>query len=74
MKINQIAGLAGGVVALSTALGLSRGAVSQWDKVPVDKVLRVCDLTSWQVTPHELRPDIYPNPSDGLPVDHQEAA
>ncbi|EJP7019728.1 transcriptional regulator, partial [Escherichia coli] len=20
------------------------------------------------VTPHELRPDIYPNPTDGLPV------
>ncbi|ACI38640.1 hypothetical protein ECEC1846_1140 [Escherichia coli EC1846] len=22
----------------------------------------------WEVTPHEIRPDIYPNPTDGLPV------
>ncbi|MCV5295753.1 hypothetical protein OFC42_28600, partial [Escherichia coli] len=22
---------------------------------------------NWSVTPHELRPDIYPNPNDGLP-------
>ncbi|ENE14571.1 hypothetical protein ECP03047993_1333 [Escherichia coli P0304799.3] len=21
----------------------------------------------WEVTPHEIRPDIYPNPTDGLP-------
>ncbi|MBZ0105420.1 MAG: helix-turn-helix domain-containing protein [Sulfuricella denitrificans] len=74
MKINEIANLAGGVVALSTSLGLSRGAVSQWKIVPVDKVIRVCELTGWQVTPHQLRPDIYPNATDGLPADNQVAA
>ncbi|MBL2607392.1 Cro/Cl family transcriptional regulator, partial [Klebsiella pneumoniae] len=26
-------------------------------------------VLDWQVTPHELRPDLYPNPTDGLPKD-----
>ena len=29
---------------------------------------------SEQVTSHELRPDIYPNPSDGLPDELREEA
>lgn len=53
---------------MSTTLGLSRGAVSQWDIVPAERVLAVAAATGWQVTPHELRPDIYPNPCDGLPA------
>ena len=67
MEIKDIAEKAGGVVALSKALGLSRGAVSQWCVVPSDRVLAVCAATGWAVTPHELRPDLYPNPCDALP-------
>lgn len=78
MKIQRIAKEVGGVVALSRILGLSRGAVSQWDVVPVDRVLDVCRAVAWQVTPHQLRPDIYPNPTDGIPpnvtTQQQEAA
>ncbi|MCZ6443305.1 YdaS family helix-turn-helix protein [Escherichia coli] len=33
-----------------------------------EKVLRIAEATNFEVTPHELRPDIYPNPTDGLPV------
>jgi DNA-binding transcriptional regulator YdaS (Cro superfamily) len=44
--------------------------VSQWDDdLPADRVLSVSRATAWQVTPHQLRPDIYPNPTDGLPPD-----
>ncbi|UDL04002.1 helix-turn-helix domain-containing protein [Marinobacter sp. CA1] len=32
------------------------------------RVLAICEGSRWQVTPHELRPDIYPNPTDGLPA------
>lgn len=67
MDIKNIAKEAGGVVALSKALGLSRGAVSQWVQVPADRVLDVCELTGWKVTPHQVRADLYPNPCDALP-------
>ncbi|EFA1534654.1 transcriptional regulator, partial [Escherichia coli] len=30
-----------------------------------EKVLRIAEATNFEVTPHELRPDIYPNPTDG---------
>lgn len=63
-----------GVVALSKALGLSRGAVSQWDVVPADRVLEVCRVAGWKVTPHELRSDLYPNPTDALPQQQESAA
>ncbi|EFC0456606.1 helix-turn-helix domain-containing protein, partial [Escherichia coli] len=36
-------------------------------QVPSERVLQLCELGNWSVTPHELRPDIYPNPNDGLP-------
>lgn len=47
----------GGIVALSHSLGLSRGAASQWEEIPVDHVARLERLTG---IPREvLRPDIF---------------
>ncbi len=42
-------------------------AVSLWRKngVPSSRVIQIYKATG--VTPHELRPDLYPNPTDGLP-------
>jgi hypothetical protein len=68
MKIKEIAEIVGGVVALSKGLGLSRGAVSQWKEVPSNHVIPLCKLTDWAVTPHRVRPDLYPNADDGLPL------
>lgn len=49
---------AGGIVKLSLALGLSRGAASQWRRIPAERVLEVERLTG---VPREiLRPDLYP--------------
>ncbi len=48
----------GGVTRLSEKLGITRSAVSQWQEVPVERVLEVEKLTG--VPRHELRPDIYP--------------
>jgi DNA-binding transcriptional regulator YdaS (Cro superfamily) len=73
MDISEVAKYAGGVVALSKALGLSRGAVSQWQAVPADRVLAVCSLAGWRVTPHQIRPDLYPNPGDALPAEQADA-
>ncbi|MGY1490745.1 YdaS family helix-turn-helix protein [Methylobacillus pratensis] len=40
----------------STALG-----------IPGEYVISACHVVNWQVTPHQLRPDLYPHPADGLP-------
>jgi len=45
-------------------------SVANWiinNQVPADRVIQLCSLGNWAVTPHELRPDIYPNSTDGLP-------
>lgn len=55
--IREAAKAVGGVVALGAALGLSRGAVSQWDKVPPEHVLAIEALTG--VSRHVLRPDVF---------------
>lgn len=55
--INVAAKKLGGIVRMSEALGLSRGAASQWFEIPVDHVARLEELTG---IPREvLRPDIF---------------
>ena len=61
---------AGSAKKLGVMLGVSKMAVSLWKNdakgiVPPKRVLPIYLVTG--VTPHELRPDLYPNPSDGLP-------
>ncbi len=58
--------------ALAEKVGCKQSAIAMWlarESVPSDMVLKVAEASGWQVTPHELRPDIYPNPTDGLPAD-----
>lgn len=61
--------LAGGQSSLAAALDppARPQAIQQWSRVPAERVIQVARLTKFEVTPHELRPDIYPNPDDGLP-------
>lgn len=49
-------------VALGSRLGVSQGAVSQWlrEGVPAERVKAICAESGGRVTPHELRPDLYP--------------
>ncbi|MGK3600316.1 transcriptional regulator [Escherichia coli] len=61
---------AGTATNLATMLGIKPMSVSRWKNryqgvVPADRVLQIYAATG--ATPHELRPDLYPNPSDGLP-------
>ncbi|PHM22982.1 transcriptional regulator [Xenorhabdus ehlersii] len=61
--------LAGSATNLARRLGVSNMTVSQWKNryrgiVPAERVIPIYKLTG--VTPHELRPDIYPNLKDGL--------
>lgn len=34
---------------------------------PAEYVVPIAEIVGWRVTPHELRPDLYPNPHDALP-------
>lgn len=36
--------------------------------VPATSVLPMAEYTQWQVTPHEIRDDIYRHPADGMPA------
>lgn len=47
---------------VAKALGISRQAVSLWDKVPAERLPEVERVTG--IARHDLRPDICPPPSD----------
>lgn len=55
----------------SEKLGVSQAMVSKMvlSEVPAERVMAVAEATQWECTPHELRPDIYPHPDDGLPAE-----
>lgn len=59
---------------LADELGISAAAVSKWVEAPAERVIPIAVATKWKVTPHELRPDLYPNPHDGLPEHLRSAA
>jgi len=70
-SLQQAVAAAGGVTALARTLRVAPPSVSQWLSgtrgVPAGRVVQISEATGWRVTPHELRPDLYPHPDDGLP-------
>ncbi|QHP80675.1 Rha family transcriptional regulator [Pectobacterium odoriferum] len=65
---------AGSATKLAELLGISSMAISHWKRrhegaIPSNHVLAIYNATG--VTPHELRPDLYPNPTDGLPAERK---
>lgn len=51
----------GGITRLAAELCISSQAISQWKRVPAERVLDVERITG--IPRHELRPDIYPAPN-----------
>ena len=47
---------------VAAGLGLTRAAVTQWDRVPAEKVPDVERITG--ISRHELRPDLWPHPAE----------
>jgi DNA-binding transcriptional regulator YdaS (Cro superfamily) len=54
---------------IAVALGTKPQTVSLWlrGQVPANRVIPLCRVLEWSITPHQMRRDIYPNPTDGLP-------
>lgn len=80
-QLQRAVELAGGPLALArkaSANGskkIDRSHIWNWlnrDKdIPGEYVVQVSKALNFVITPHELRPDIYPNATDGLPADLQ---
>lgn len=62
---------AGGVTELARRIGISQPSVSNWDRIPADRVLAVEAATG--VDRAQLRPDLYQLPAGG-DVDEVDAA
>lgn len=56
--------------AVAAIVGARQQSVGHWlrDGVPAKHVIDLCADVAFEVTPHQLRPDIYPHPDDGLPA------
>lgn len=55
----------GSATALAKALGVTRAAVSRWDRIPIRHLAAVSKLTS--IPRQKLRPDLYDAESDTEP-------
>lgn len=61
---------AGGAARVAESLKISRISVYEWiskGRLPAERVIPLAELAKWEVTPHQLDPSLYPNPTDGLP-------
>lgn len=69
----------GGPAEVARRRGLkTRWAVAKWiaQGLPPEHVIWLAEQTGWKITPHRLKPDLYPHPEDGLPdsMRHESAA
>jgi DNA-binding transcriptional regulator YdaS (Cro superfamily) len=59
----------GRAVRLASALGISPGAVSQWDRVPAERVAEIEQVTG--IPRRQLRPDLFA--ADAKSLNHRKA-
>lgn len=63
--------LASKLVAYGPKNKLTGSHINNWiardKKIPSEWIIPLARAVDFNVTPHELRPDIYPHPEDGLP-------
>ena len=65
-----------GMKPLANKLGVSYQAIQRYlaaGQVVSERVLACSEATGWVITPHQLRPDLYPHPNDGLPQELRAA-
>lgn len=47
------------IADLADRLGITRAAVYQWKRVPVEHCGTVCEMCGWVVTPDQLQPKAF---------------
>lgn len=64
--IDKAIKVAGSAAALARLMGVTKMAVGHWRRsgVPSERVRKIAQFTG--VTPHELRPDLYPYVTDAI--------
>lgn len=68
LRVIEIKGSQSAVAAI---VGAKQQVVGYWLKngVPGEHVIPILADIEFRVTPHDLRPDLYPHPEDGLPAE-----
>jgi DNA-binding transcriptional regulator YdaS (Cro superfamily) len=56
-QIEMAVKAAGSKAKLARALGITRSAISQWNRIPVNRVVEVESITG--IPRQELRPDVF---------------
>ena len=64
----------GRVVKVSQAHVWAWMNISKTPAPPSEHCIAIAAVNDWEITPHQLRPDIYPHPHDGLPGEIRFAA
>ena len=64
-----------GLQPLAKAVGVSYQMIRKYERAgtSAERVLDLSRATGWRVTPHALRPDLYPNAPDALPAEVAES-
>nr|WP_279079319.1 Cro/Cl family transcriptional regulator [Hafnia alvei] len=59
---------------IARRLSIKPQSVSLWlntGNIPPRKIIPFCAATGYAITPHQVDADLYPNPTDGLPIERQ---
>lgn len=83
IQLEKAVEIAGGPGNLSASIRrlvpgskVSRAHVYKWihkvagEVPPAEYVIPICISINWKMTPNMLRPDIYPNENDAVPIDN----
>ena len=59
----------GGSGQVSRRMGVKQARLCNWlarGSIPAEWIITLCGALEWVVTPHQLRPDLYPHWLDGM--------
>ncbi len=57
---NSVIESMGGTASLGRTLGISSQAISQWEIIPLDRVLQIEERSNGKIRCCEMRPDVFP--------------
>lgn len=59
----------GGSGQVSRRMEVKQARLCNWlarGSIPPGRIIPLCNALFWTVTPHQVRPDLYPHPLDGM--------